>query len=138
MDNASPDDFLFSLEFKVRDYECDLQGIVNNSVYQNYLEHARHEFFIANGFSFANLTKEGINLVVTRAELDYKKPLRSGDSFWVGLKLKQKGAARGQFEQQIFRCGDNALILNSVFTWAAITPEGKPMKTAFIFEQLAL
>ena len=28
----------YRLKFKVRDYECDMQGIVNNSVYQNYLE----------------------------------------------------------------------------------------------------
>jgi acyl-CoA thioester hydrolase len=28
----------FASEMSVRDYECDMQGIVNNSVYQNYLE----------------------------------------------------------------------------------------------------
>ena len=35
---------VFELKMSVRDYECDLQGIVNNAVYQNYLEHARHQF----------------------------------------------------------------------------------------------
>ncbi|NSW95739.1 MAG: acyl-CoA thioesterase, partial [Bacteroidales bacterium] len=34
----------FRLEFTVRDYECDLQGVVNNANYQHYLEHARHEY----------------------------------------------------------------------------------------------
>lgn len=32
---------VFRIDLKVRDYECDLQGIVNNGVYFNYLEHAR-------------------------------------------------------------------------------------------------
>ena len=30
----------FSLSLKVRDNECDVQGIVNNAIYQHYLEHA--------------------------------------------------------------------------------------------------
>ena len=76
------------LEFKVRDYECDMQGVVNNSVYQNYLEHARHEFLQSRGINFAELTAAGINLVVTRAELDYKKSLASNDRFVVRSRLR--------------------------------------------------
>ena len=29
---------VFEVVMTVRDYECDIQGIVNNAVYQNYLE----------------------------------------------------------------------------------------------------
>ena len=67
------------LEFKVRDYECDMQGVVNNGVYQNYLEHARHELLQSRGVNFASVTAEGINLVVVRAELDYRKPLQANE-----------------------------------------------------------
>ena len=49
--------FLFSVEFSVRDYECDIQGVVNNANYQHYLEHARHEFLISKGISFSNFMK---------------------------------------------------------------------------------
>ena len=36
--------YIFELEMEVRDYECDLQGIVNNANYQHYTEHTRHAF----------------------------------------------------------------------------------------------
>ena len=52
----------FTVEFTVRDYECDLQGVVNNANYQHYLEHARHEFLISKGISFVELHEEGIDL----------------------------------------------------------------------------
>ena len=44
---AQPPDFTLTLA--VRDYECDLQGVVNNAVYQNYLEHARHQYLQSLG-----------------------------------------------------------------------------------------
>ena len=69
-------DYIFELPFKVRDYECDLQGIVNNAVYQNYLEHTRHEFLEYVGLNFAQMHEDGIDAVVIRVEIDYKAPLK--------------------------------------------------------------
>ena len=66
----SENNFIFSLEFEVRDYECDLQGVVNNANYQHYLEHARHDFLISKGVSFAQLHEAGVDLIVTRVEID--------------------------------------------------------------------
>ncbi|MDP6651775.1 MAG: acyl-CoA thioesterase, partial [Gammaproteobacteria bacterium] len=77
---------VFSLEMKVRDYECDMQGIVNNAVYQNYLEWARHEYLLSRGLSFAELTARGVIIMITRAELDYRLSLQAGDSFEVSVK----------------------------------------------------
>ena len=35
---------VYEMEMMVRDYECDMQGIVNNAVYQNYLEQLKPLF----------------------------------------------------------------------------------------------
>jgi len=105
----------FELEFKVRDYECDLQGIVNNSVYQNYLEHTRHEFLNSIGLDFADLFKRGIVAVVARADLSYKTPLKSGDHFVVKLRVEQEGI-KYIFHQDIFRLPDNKLCLKGIIT----------------------
>ena len=52
---------LFHLELRVRDYQCDMQGIVNNAVYPSYIEHARHEFLKVMGLDFSGLTRRRIN-----------------------------------------------------------------------------
>jgi acyl-CoA thioester hydrolase len=119
-------DYSFKLDFQVRDYECDMQGIVNNSVYQNYLEHTRHEFLKALGIDFAEVTRRKIHLVVVRAELDYKHPLRSGDRFWVGLNVERVSPVRFAFLQDLYRYPDNRLILNARIIGTAINENGRP------------
>lgn len=118
--------FIFSLEFDVRDYECDLQGIVNNAIYQHYLEHARHLFLSSRGVDFSRLHDEGVDLIVTRVEIDYKFPLKSRDKFIVTLNIKREGNVRLLFEQDIYRMPDQKLIVSAKVTGVA-TRKGKPV-----------
>ena len=108
-------DYEYQLEFKVRDYECDLQGVVNNSVYQNYLEHTRHEFLETIGLNFKDLNDRGIMAVVARADLQYKYPLRSNDKFIVKLRCEHRGV-KYMFYQDIYRLPDEKLCLKGVIT----------------------
>ena len=117
---------VFTLDFKVRDYECDMQGIVNNSVYQNYLEHARHEYLLAQGVDFAELARQKINLFVLRAELDYKLPLASGDLFYVTVEVEQSSRVRFDFVQHIYRKSDNKLMLAAKITGTSLNERGRP------------
>ncbi len=96
-------DFAHSATFDVRDYECDLQGIVNNANYQHYLEHARHLYLRELGIDFSVLSARGANLVVIRVEIDYLSPLRSGESFVVRSRLERVSRVRFVFIQEIDR-----------------------------------
>ena len=116
----------FRLEMAVRDYECDLQGVVNNAVYQNYLEHARHEYLKTLGIDFAALTAQGINLVVTRVEIDYKTSLTSGDTFVVEVTMERTSPVRITFLQTIYRQPDHKLIVKAQVTGTAIATNGRP------------
>ena len=128
---------LYSLEFKVRDYECDLQGVVNNANYQHYLEHARHEFLVSKGISFSRLHDEGIDLIVTKVEIEYKFPLRSNDRFVVTVKMAREGNVRIAFYQEIFRIPDEKLIVKAKITTAA-TRKGKPFFPAGLITEMGL
>jgi len=120
------------LEFKVRDYECDMQGVVNNGVYQNYLEHARHEFLQSRGISFAEVTASGINLVVVRAELDYQKSLLANDRFVVRSRVSRVSRVRFQFQQDIYRLPDECLMLNALVIGTAVSREGRACLPDFL------
>ncbi|WP_075601832.1 acyl-CoA thioesterase [Saccharicrinis aurantiacus] len=109
----------FELEFKVRDYECDLQGIVNNSVYQNYLEHTRHEFLDSIGLNFSKLFDDGIVAVVARIDLAYKTPLKSNDKFVVKTRVELKGV-KYIFHQDIYRLSDNKICLKGIVTTTSL------------------
>ncbi|HUW41387.1 MAG TPA: acyl-CoA thioesterase [Rectinemataceae bacterium] len=117
----------FEIELEVRDYECDLQGIVNNAVYQHYLEHARHRFLRALGLDFAELHERGADAVVHRVELDYRMPLRSGDRFIVRSSVRRQGIMRFVFEQEVLRLPDRDQAARGLVT-AAFMSGGRPIR----------
>lgn len=103
-------EYIYELQMKVRDYECDLQGIVNNANYQHYVEHCRHEFLLEHGVSFSDLHDQGIDAVVARITIDFKIPLRSRDEFVVRLRLEKQGI-KYVFYQDIYRLSDDKLVV---------------------------
>ncbi len=128
---------IFALEFSVRDYECDLQGIVNNANYQHYLEHARHEYLLSQGVSYAALHEEGTELFVIRVEIDYKSPLKSRDKFVVKLHVEREGNLRMVFVQDILRLPDHKLVAAARVTGVAIK-KGRPVSPVWLLQQLGI
>lgn len=101
-------EYVFELEMKVRDYECDLQGVVNNSNYQRYMEHTRHECLESLGGNFGQLHEKGVDAFVAKVEIKFKHSLRSGDRFLSCLNLRREGI-KLVFEQDIYRMPDRIM-----------------------------
>jgi acyl-CoA thioester hydrolase len=118
--------YQFKLEFAVRDYECDLAGMVNNASYLHYLEHARHQFLKSRDVDFAGLAQKGIYLVIIRIEADYLYSLRSGDQFFVGTGLERVSRLRFGFYQDIYRLPDEKPVLRAKVIGTAVDDRGKP------------
>lgn len=117
--------FMFSVEITVRDYECDQQGIVNNAIYLNYLQHARHEFGRSVGQDWLELSQQGIDMVLRRVELDYLRPLHPGMKVRVTARPIRKGKFRFYFEQEILILPEEETAVKAFIT-AACVVDGHP------------
>ena len=113
----------------VRDYECDMADGVNNSVYYNYLEHARHSMLKSGGIDFAELARQKIGLVVVKAEMDFLRSLMSGDRFIVKTKIFRASKLRFEFHQEIHKESDSQLIVRAKITGTPINSVGRPKLT---------
>ena len=102
------DKYAFETRMEVRDYECDIEGIVNNANYLHYIEHTRHLFLKHCGLSFAEMHQKGVDAVVARMNLQYKSPLRCDDEFMSCLWIEKQGL-KYVFHHDIFRADSDEL-----------------------------
>ncbi len=102
------DKYAFETRMEVRDYECDIEGIVNNANYLHYIEHTRHLFLRHCGLSFAEMHQKGVDAVVARMNLQYKSPLRCDDEFMSCLWIEKQGL-KYVFHHDIFRADSDEL-----------------------------
>lgn len=117
---------IFKYKMKVRDYELDVQGIVNNANYQHYFEVGRHEFLETCNISFIEAHNIGIDPVVSSIQIKYKHSLVSLDEFYVTVDLMKKGI-RYYFIQKIIRISDNLICAEGIIE-VVCTTNGKVIK----------
>ena len=100
--------YVFETRMAVRDYECDIEGIVNNANYLHYCEHTRHLFLKQCGLSFAEMHEKGVDAVVARMTMQFKTPLRPDDEFYSRIRLTKEGL-KYVFHHDLFRASDEKL-----------------------------
>ena len=131
--------YIFETRMEVRDYECDIEGIVNNAQYIHYCEHTRHLFLKECGLSFAEMHEKGVDAVVARMQLQYKVPLRPDDIVISRLNLTKEGI-KYVFHQDLYismrqRRGSSASAersnwsASSTAAWATATTTTVPSRT---------
>jgi len=111
---------------RVRTYECDSYGHVNNANYLNYLEYARYEYLRDIGFDFQKSMQDGYGLYIARIEIDYKMPALPDNTLLIKTKPLKMGAVSGTLAQQIWR--ENDLLIEAKVSWAFVDSNGKPTK----------
>ena len=93
----------FAAYFKVRHYEMDALGHVNNAVYLHYLEQAAYEHSAAAGFSDERTRALGGMWIVRRHEIEYLRSATAGDVLQVVTWAVEFKGARAVRDYAIFR-----------------------------------
>jgi YbgC/YbaW family acyl-CoA thioester hydrolase len=114
----------------VRSYEIDLLGHVNNSVYLNYLEHARVEYLRIAGVPFESFFIEGIYPLVANVNINYKKPALVNDTLEIVGRFVKVGRTSVTIEMNIYRIETDELICESTSTYVFV--DGKKNKPTSI------
>jgi acyl-CoA thioester hydrolase len=115
----------------VRSYECDSYGHVNNAVYLNYLEFARHETLAAIGMEYGAMRSRGFGLVVAQIDIRYRRPAVEGDLLTIVSRPTKRLRVGGVFAQRILK--GEELVAEADVTWVSIDRDGRaaPLPSEF-------
>lgn len=125
----------FTTQLRVRHYEMDALGHVNNAVYQNYLEQAAIEHSEHLGLTLDLYRELGGVFVMRRVEIEYLRPAIAGDRLEVTTWIHEMRGSRAIRRYEIRKHGNDKLLVTAEALWvwvdaALIRP--KPIPDALL------
>ncbi|CAM6095369.1 unnamed protein product [Calypogeia fissa] len=118
----------YEMEEKVRDYELDHYGVVNNAIYAQLCQHARTELLENIGFSPAGVTESGKAMAISDMTMKFISPLRSGDRYIVSSRVAGTTAVRLIFEDYIYKLPERELVMSAKSTVLVLDENSKPVR----------
>jgi len=124
----------------VRSYECDSYGHVNNAVYLNYLEYARHQYLGDIGVSISELRASGFGLLVAKISIEYRRPALTDDVLTITTSALRQTIVGGVLHQEITRAAvDNGnapvVVAEAGVTWVCVDSRGRPVRLPAAFHR---
>jgi YbgC/YbaW family acyl-CoA thioester hydrolase len=129
MSQTIPENCRISTEVRVMYFDTDAGGVVHNIVYLRFIETARTMLAIQMGMNFEEIQRTGIHAVVTRTEIDYKRPARLGEILRVEGRVTEWSGIRFWVEFEVLRASNNAVLASSRQALALVqVSTGKPVR----------
>jgi acyl-CoA thioester hydrolase len=119
----------FTTRLRVRTYELDINGHVNNAVYLNWAEQIATEHVEAAGFGQTWMQPHNAAWVVRRHEITYRRPAIYGDELLLTTHAESIRGARGIRKTTITRVADSEIIadLHTEWVWVRLS-DGRPTR----------
>jgi acyl-CoA thioester hydrolase len=129
MTDDAVDPWRHTVRFRVRQYELDVLGHVNNAVYLNWAEQVAIEHVEALGFGRDWSTAHGGTWVVREHHVTYHRPVEYGVAVLVTTMPQQLGGVRGVRRTEVRREDTGELMTEIVTEWIWIRlSDGRPMR----------
>ena len=110
----------FSTRLRVRHYEMDALGHVNNAVYLHYLEQAAIEHSEHLGMSMARYEELGGVFVMRKLEIEYLSPAVAGDTLEVVTWAEEMSGPRAVRKYEITIAGTGRTVARATALWVWI------------------
>lgn len=114
------------MQIRVYYEDTDAAGVVYHSNYLNYFERARTEFLREQGYSVAELARNGSVFPVVRMEIDFKSPAKHDDLLCITTLPVRVGGSSFTLRQQVLRAADNRLLVEAEVVLACVSSELRP------------
>ena len=118
-----------STEIQVMYFDTDAAGVVHNIVYLRFIETARTLLAMQMGMSFEEIARTQVHPVVTRTEIDYRRPALLGDVVRVDGWIAEWSGIRFWCEFEVVRPRDGAKLVTCRQALALVQmPAGRPVR----------
>jgi acyl-CoA thioester hydrolase len=129
---------LYKWDSQVRDYELDCQGVVNHATFVNYFEQCRNDYARSIGIDFHEYHLKGFDLVVAGIEIQYWRPLKIKDQFYVTAHILERTEKRVIFKQKIkSQQGDRLIATAKVSVACVDLKTGRACMPEFLVEKFS-
>lgn len=119
----------YSREFRIRHYECDAFGHLNNANYVRYMQETAFDASAAAGYGREAYNKLGCYWLIRETDIEYLKPARYGDTLEITTWVKDFHLVRSRRVYEVRNRENNETVANASTDWVFLeTSTNRPVK----------